>query len=101
LTSTFTEFVCWNQVPLSALAGGNLTQAFQGTRKGVVIAGPAEKIADGNAPDDTPHPVTLIGLVETVEGTAANGFLERKYNFNMSTDGHPVPTAFVPLPIFP
>jgi hypothetical protein len=101
LTSTFTEFVCWNQVPLSALAGGNLTQAFQGTRKGVVIAGPAEKIADGNAPDDLPHPVTLIGLVETVEGTAANGFLERKYNFNMSTDGHPVLTAFVPLPIFP
>ena len=101
LTSTFTEFVCWNQVPLSALAGGNLTQAFQGTRKGVVIAGPAEKIADGNAPDDLPHPVTLIGLVETVEGTAANGFLERKYNFNMSTDGKPVPTAFVPLPIFP
>jgi hypothetical protein len=101
LTSTFTEFVCWNQVPLSALAGGNLTQAFQGTRKGVVIAGPAEKIADGNAPNDFPHPVTLIGLVETVEGTAANSFLERKYNFNMDTDGVPIVTTFVPLPIFP
>jgi hypothetical protein len=101
LTSTFTEFVCWNQVPLSSLAGGNLTQAFQGTRKGVVNAGPAEKIADGNAPGDTPGAVTLIGLVETTEGTAANSFLERKYNFNMSTDGVIVPTAFVPLPIFP
>jgi hypothetical protein len=101
LTSTFTEFVCWNQVPLSALAGGNLTQAFQGTRKGIVIAGPAEKLQDGNAPGDSPGPVTLIGLVETTEGTAANGFLERKYNFNMDTDGVPQITTFVPLPIFP
>jgi hypothetical protein len=103
LTSTFTEFVCWEQVPLSALAGGNLTQAFQGTRKGVVIAGPAEKLADGNAPQDVPlpRPVTLIGLVETIEGTAANNFLERKYNFNMDADGISVPTTFVPLPIPP
>jgi hypothetical protein len=101
LTSSFTEFVCWVQAPLSALAGGNLTQAFQGTRKGIVIAGPATKLADGNAPGDTPGPVTLIGVVETTEGTAANGFLERKYNFNMDTNGIPVGTAFVPLPIFP
>jgi len=97
LTSTFTEFVCWTQVPLSALGGGNLTQAFQGTRKGLVIAGPANKLADGNAPQDPPGPVTLIGLIETVEGTVANSFLERKYNFNMSHDGIPVPTAFEPL----
>ena len=96
LTSTAVEFVCWTQVPLSALGGGSLTQAFQGTRSGVVIAGPAGKIADGHAPGDLPGPATLIGLVETVEGTAANGFLERKYNFNMSTDGVPVSTAFVP-----
>ena len=96
LTSTAVEFVCWTQVPLSALGGGSLTQAFQGTRSGVVIAGPAGKIADGHAPGDLPGPATLIGLVETVEGTAANDFLERKYNFNMSTDGVPVSTAFVP-----
>jgi hypothetical protein len=101
LTSTSVEFVCWTQTPLSALPGGTLTQALQGTRKGVVIAGPANKIADGNAPGDLPGPVTLIGLVETIEGTAANGFMERKYNFNMDSDGIPVPTAFVPLPIFP
>ena len=97
LTSTFTEFVCWAQVPLSALAGGNLTQSFQQTRKGVVIAGPAEKISDGNAPSDASGPVTLIGLVETIEGTAANNFYERKYNFNMSTNGYPQRTNFVPL----
>jgi hypothetical protein len=101
LQSTFTEFVCWEQVPLSALAGGALTQAFQGTRKGIVIAGPANKVSDGNAPQDPPGPVTLIGVVETTEGTVANNFLERKYNFNMSTNGVPQTTAFVPLPIFP
>jgi hypothetical protein len=98
LTSTFLEFVCWSQVPLSDLAGGSLTQAFQRTRKGIVIAGPAEKLQDGNAPGDRPGPVTLIGLVETVEGTAANSFLERKYNFNMSTDGFPVQPTFLTLP---
>lgn len=97
LTSTSVEFVCWVQVPLSALAGGNLTQSFQGTRKGVVIAGPAQKVRDGNAPGDTPGPVTLIGLVETIEGTAANSFEERKYNFNMSTNGILVPPVFVPF----
>ena len=101
LTSTFVEFVCWTQVPLSALGGGNLTQSFQGTRKGIVIAGPAQKVGDGNAPGDTAGPVTLIGLVETVEGTAANSFLERKYNFNMSTNGIPLPIALVTLPSFP
>jgi hypothetical protein len=101
LTSTSVEFVCWVQVPLSALAGGNLTQAFQTTRKGIVIAGPAQKLRDHNAPGDTTGPVTLIGLVETIEGTAANSFLERKYNFNMSTNGTLVPTNSVTLPAYP
>jgi hypothetical protein len=95
LTSTSTHFICWNQVPLANLAGGALTQAFQGTRKGIVIAGPATQ-AGG-----TGGQATLIGLVETLEGTVANGFLERKYNFNMDTNGIPQPTAFVPLPAFP
>jgi hypothetical protein len=101
LTSTFTSFVCWNQVPLSTLGGGNLTQAFQNTRKGVFIAGPAQKIEDGNAPGDTTGNVTLIGLVETTEGTAANSFLERKYNFNTQDNSIVVTTSFVPLPVFP
>jgi hypothetical protein len=109
LTSTFTSFVCWEQVSLAALGGGNLTQAFQQTRKGVFIAGPAQKEADGNAPNDhpiigtdpSPFPVTLIALVETIEGTVANGFLERKYNFNTQNDSFVVPTTFVPLAVFP
>jgi hypothetical protein len=47
-------------------------------------------------PDPSPYPVTLIGLVETSEGTVANGFLERKYNFNMQNDSFPVNTIFFP-----
>jgi len=99
LTSSFVEFVCWVQVPLSGLPSGSaLTQAFQTTRKGIVVAGPANKLPDGNAPGDNTGAVTLIGLVETVEGTVLNSFGERKYNFNMSTDGFPVATTFTVLP---
>jgi hypothetical protein len=96
LTSTSWEFVCWDQVQLSTI-NVNLTQAFQGTRKGIVRAGPAMKIENG-APDDDIGPVTLLGLIETVEGTAANSFLERKYNFNVNVTGNPVATRFVPFP---
>ena len=42
--------------------------------------------------------MTLIGLVKTVEGTSANIFGERKYNFNMSTDRFPVQPTFWPCP---
>lgn len=87
--STFWEFVCWDQVQLSTISP-NLTQAFMGTLKGLVIAGPARKIQSG-APGDSTGPVTLIGLVETIEGTAANSFQERKYNFNMNSNGVPIP----------
>ena len=111
LLSSFTTFVCCEQIGLTTdgsvmLGNGqtapqaaidpNLNQGFMGTRKGVVLAGPATKIADGNAPSDSEGPVTLIGLVETVEGTVADGFQNRKYNFNMSSDGFPVNTAFIP-----
>jgi len=79
------EFVCWDQPSLAFLDSGtgNLGQAFQTTRKGIVIAGPANKV-NINVGDTDAGPATLIGLVETNEGSAANGFNERKYNFNMS-----------------
>jgi hypothetical protein len=96
LTSTSWEFVCWDQVQLSTI-NVNLTQAFQGTRKGILRAGPAMKIENG-APNDDIGPVTLLGLIETIEGTAANSFLERKYNFNVNVTGTPVATRFVPFP---
>ena len=104
LTSTSWAFVCWDQIQLSTI-DTNLTQAFQGTRQGTVIAGPAVKVPeDGifdpvyNPPSLSGGPVTLIGLIETIEGTAANGFQERKYNFNTTNDGAPIRTRFVPFP---
>jgi len=98
------SFVCWTQLSLATVAdpdfGGpldrSLTQAFQATRKGIVIAGPARKDPDGNAPGDVTGAVTLIGMVDTIEGTSADNFQNRKYNFLMSTDGNPVPTTFFP-----
>jgi hypothetical protein len=98
LLSESVSFVCWQQFGLTSgnAIDPNLTQAFFGTRKGIVIAGPATKIADGNAPQDNTGPATLIGLVETTEGTVADGFLNRKYNFNMQNDSFPVDTLFIP-----
>jgi hypothetical protein len=96
LVSTSWEFVCWDQVQLTDI-NVNLNQFFLNSRKGVVRAGPAVKIENG-APNDDIGPVTLLGLIETIEGTAANMFLERKYNFNVNVTGNPVDTRFVPFP---
>jgi hypothetical protein len=101
LTSSSWEFLCWTQVQLSTI-NRNLTQVFQGTRKGVVIAGPAEKdqfigINDPTYSYNDPH-VTLLGMVQTMEGTAANNFMERGYIFSMYNDSNVIRTRFVPFP---
>jgi hypothetical protein len=111
LLSDTVNFVCWTQVglttPVTVTTGSgtavtvqgldpNLTQAFMGTRKGVFVAGPATKFQDGNAPQDESGAVTLVAIVETEEGTAANSFQERKYNFNAFNDSFPVETFFCP-----
>jgi hypothetical protein len=96
LVSTSHEFVCWDQVQLTDI-NVNLNQFFLNSRKGIVRAGPAVKIENG-APNDDIGPVTLLGLIETTEGTAANSYLERKYNFNVNVTGTPVSTRFVPFP---
>jgi hypothetical protein len=96
LVSTSWEFVCWDQVQLTDI-NVNLNQFFLNSRKGLVRAGPAVKVENG-APNDAIGPVTLLGLIETIEGTSANGFLERKYNFNVNVTGNPVSTNFVPFP---
>jgi hypothetical protein len=117
LLSTSWEFVCWDQValapnPLNAdepFIHSSLTQAFMGTRKGIVIAGAPTghgqtvKVENGAPGDDpvppmTETPVTLIGLIETNEGIGdiANMWLNRKYFFNTVNDSVPVPTRFVP-----
>jgi hypothetical protein len=118
LLSTSWEFVCWDQValapnPLNAnepFINANLTQAFMGTRKGIVIAGlptgsgPTVKEENGapgdniclSEPGATSCPVTLIGLIETSEGNAGNVWLARKYFYNTFNNSVPVNTAFVP-----
>jgi hypothetical protein len=96
LVSASTEFICWTQVNLTDI-NRNLTQVAMTTRKGLVHAGPAVKVPFiGIA--DTAGPATLIGLVQTIEGTAANGFFERGYIYNMFDDSVPVPTRFLPFP---
>ena len=101
LTSTSVEFLCWGQFALSDI-DVNLTQVFQGSRKGIVIAGPAEQDAfiGINDPSYTWGDArrTLIGMVQTNEGTAANNFMERGYIFQMFNNSVPIPTRFVPFP---
>ena len=97
LTSGSTEFLCWTQVELSTGIHPDLTQVAQGTRKGEVIGGPARKIPFAGISDEA-GPVTLIGLVQTIEGTAANGFQERSYIYNMFDDSIVVTTYFLPFP---
>ena len=93
------EFLCWDQASLSNDINANLTQTFMQTRKGIVIAGPAQKTPELGI-FDTAGPATLIGLVETIEGSIGNSFMERKYNFNMSTNSAPIITTYVPFPPF-
>jgi len=108
LLSTSREFVCWDQVALAPnpqnaaepFIDANLTQAFMGTRKGIVIAGlptgtPTMKVENG-APGDEIGPVTLIGIIETNEGLGMDMWLNRKYFFNTVNDSAPVNTRFVP-----
>jgi len=97
LTSTFVEFICYGQFALSTDIDANLTQAFQGTRKGTFIAGPAEKFAFGGTGDEV-GAVTLLGLVHTIEGTAANNYMERSYIYSLSNDSVFVETEFELLP---
>jgi hypothetical protein len=101
LLSTFTELICWREVQLSTEIDANLTVPGMGSRKGVVISGPAEKVPIAGIAD-TAGPVTLLGLVDTVEGpnaTASCGSTascDRAYIYGVFNDGNPVPTVFVP-----
>jgi hypothetical protein len=93
LLSTSTEFICWGEKQLSTDIDPNLTGAGMGSRKGVFVAGPAEKVNLFGI-DDTSGPATLLGLVETLEGPTLS---ERQYTYGVFNDGVPVPTTFVPI----
>jgi hypothetical protein len=118
LLSTFTEFICWTEVPLTTINAG-LNQTSMGTRKGLVVSGAAEKVAFGFGDEtnadvqaaqaaDTAGPVTLLGIVDTLElgivtvtnpdgtTTAVIDGPVRAYSYSLFNDSVPVPTTFFP-----
>jgi hypothetical protein len=93
-TSTFVEFICWGQFLLSRI-DENLDQGIQGSRKGLVESGPAEKV-DIFGIGASEGPVTLLGILETKERNAADTENARSFSYSLNNDGVPVPTVFVP-----
>jgi len=92
LVSTSTEFVCWTELDLSTDIDPNLTQAGMGSRKGVFLSSQAEKFPYTGI-FDTAGPVTLLGLVQTQEGSAPWS-MDRSYMFQTFDNSTPIPTAF-------
>jgi hypothetical protein len=90
LLSTFHEFVCWTQVRLTDI-DPNLDEFFG--QKGLIESTEAEK-APIFGIGDTAGPVTLLGLVETVE-LDKNGADQRQYSYSLLNDGRPISTARV------
>jgi len=109
-----TDFVCWQEIELMGISPF-LTSGNIGSRKGVFRSKAAQKVAITNA-NDTPGPVTLIGLLEVQEGvgpasapclagtgpftglpcipipsTSGN---DRTFMYEMYNDGFVVPTSF-------
>jgi hypothetical protein len=75
--------VCWGEFQLSTGINVNLTQAFMGSRKGVVQSDEATKIPTRSI-SDTTGKVTLLGLVQTNEGPngapAARSYIVELYD---------------------
>jgi hypothetical protein len=63
--STSTEFICWEEVPITAI-NADLTTTMMG-RKGVFVSAQATKIAFTPS-DGVTGPVPLLGLSEVLEG---------------------------------
>jgi hypothetical protein len=91
--STFTQFVCWTEQRIDVDIDPALRTSVMG-RKGVVISDPAEKIQWGGI-SDTAGPVTLLGLIETIEGPTV-GSAARSDVTSVSNGGAPVATQFEP-----
>ena len=83
--SASVSFVCWQEFLLDTGIDANLNQTFMG-RKGTF---------EGQATNPAGAPVTLLGLVEVIEGPAPAP-LDRSYITSLYNDSIPVPTSFVP-----
>ena len=100
--STFTEYICWEEVAIDAI-DSNLTTRFMG-REGVVVSDQAMKVDIFGIPDDS-GPTTLLGFSETLEGgtfpsapTSPGPWPRASFSglFNSSV---PAPTHFLPAPL--
>src|SRR5215469_13865034 len=92
--STSTEFICWEEIPITAINPA-LTTTLMG-RKGVFVSAPAEKVQIFGITDES-GPTTLLGLAETQEGGAAtpNARVSFSSLFNSSVA---VSSRFLPTP---
>jgi len=88
LKSVHTAFFCWAETPVSSL-DNTLTSTLFGN-KGLVQSTGAEKQAFLGTGDST-GPVTLVGIVETLDNTVADS-----YAYFLFNDSQPLPTTFVP-----
>ena len=80
LVSTSTEFICWGEVPITAI------------NTGVFVSAPATKVGIFGVSDDT-GPTTLLGLSGTVENFGGRVSFSNLFNSSV-----PVPTHFLPTP---
>jgi len=91
--SASTEFICWEEVPITAI-NADLITAMMG-RKGVFVS--------AQATDPNGIPVTLLGLSEVLEGGTFPGSIPpgpwpRASFTGLFNSSVPVPTHFVPTP---
>jgi hypothetical protein len=95
--STSTEFICWEEIPITAINPA-LTTTLMG-RKGVFVSAPATKVGIFGISDDT-GPTTLLGLAETLEGGVFPPVAPwpRAFFSNLFNSSVPVPTRFLPTP---
>src|SRR5215472_1696431 len=96
--STSTEFICWGEFPITALAGGDLTTTLMG-REGVFASTNAGKVGIFGIPD-TSGPTTVLGLAETLEGGVFPPVAPwpRASFTGLFNSGVPVKTHFLPSP---
>jgi len=104
--SEFTDFTCWEEVPLESI-DASLIRDFM-TRKGFFYTLDANKVAEYGI-TDTAGPVTLLGLIDTVEcqgsGSACtttvpvvagnNAAIMNHYMYKDDDDSIPVATTYV------
>jgi hypothetical protein len=92
--STSTEFICWEEVPITSINAA-LTTTLMG-RKGVFVSAPATKVQIFGITDES-GPTTLLGLAEVQEGGGATPLARASFS-NLFNSSVAVSTRFLPAP---